>query len=127
VFSTMPTTHTVWADGEPRYRKGDKEKAIEYAKRWELKRKKLFALEPGNYEIYNFSISRGIPTVIDVLDRNPVGETLVPEEIISSQEGLITIPTNGAIVHNGEILKFPNGRPILQYADTLVFLGNTTL
>jgi hypothetical protein len=127
VFSTMPSTHVVWRDGKtPRYREGEQEQALEQAKRWEAKRKQLFSLPTGKYEIYSFAISRGIPNITDVYERNYIGDTLVPEDKISTQEGLIVIPTTGTIFHQGQLLKFPNGRPVLQYRDTLQFLGNTT-
>lgn len=127
VFSTMPTTHLVWRDGKtPRYRDGEKEAATEQAKRWEVKRKQLFNLPNGKYEIYSFNISRGIPNIIDDYKRNYVGNTLVPESKISTQEGLIVVPITDTIFHQGELLKFPNGRPVLQYKDTLQFLSNNT-
>lgn len=125
VFSTMPTTHLVWSDGkEARYRSGEKEQATEASKQWESKRKELFNLPPGKYETYDFSISRGIPIISDVNAKNSVGETLVPESIISKQQDLILIPTTGTIFFKGNLLKFPNGRPVLNYRDTLQFINN---
>lgn len=125
VFSTMPTTHLVWSDGKTaRYRTGEKEQATEASKQWEAKRKELFSLPPGKYETYSFDISRGIPEISDVNAKNSVGETLIPETLISKQQDLIVIPTTGTIFFKGNLLKFPNGRPVLQYRDTLQFINN---
>jgi hypothetical protein len=125
VFSTMPTTHLVWSDGkEARYRTGEKEQATEASKQWESKRKELFNLPAGKYEIYDFSISRGIPIITDPNAKNSVGETLIPENIISKQKDLILIPTTGTLFFKGNLLKFPKGRPVLNYKDTLQFINN---
>lgn len=124
VFSTMPTTSLTWSNGKPRYRANEEEEAKQQSLGWKQKREQLFNLPEGKYEIFDFSISRGIPIITDNKNRNSVGETLVPESKISSQEGLIQISTTGSISHQGEILKFPKGRPVLQYGDTLQFLSN---
>ena len=125
IFNTMPTVDLYWENGEPRYRAGEKEKATEQAAAWKVKRKELFETTEGKYKAYNFSVSRGIPISVDG-EINHVGDTLVPEKKIETQEGLIQIATTGFITHQGKNLKFPNGRPVLQYGDTLQFLNNRT-
>jgi len=125
IFSTMPTTHLVWADGKTaRYRTGERDEAIQQAKGWEAKRKQLFNAAPGSYEIYEFSISRGIPSISDPNERYDVAASLIPEDKISTEQGLIIIPTTGTITFGEELFKFPNGRPVLHYRDTLQFIDN---
>jgi len=129
VFNTMPNTELSWDSKKDtaRYRDGQKEEAEHQAKRWEAKRKELFAMPNSTIIPHKFRISRGIPVVKDPKDRNAVGELLVPEKAIATQEGLITIPTTGTITHQGKNINFPNGRPILIYGSTVQFLHNSKL
>jgi len=122
VFDTMPTTSLTWSDKENRYRAGDEDKAQEYSDRWKAKRNQLFNTPEGKYEIYKFSVSPGIPDIANLSDNNTVGETLIPENEIVYQEGLVVIPTTGNIQHQGRNLKFPDGVPVFQYRDVLTFL-----
>jgi len=123
VFSTMPTTHLFWRDGKTaRFRDGEQEEASIFAKRWEAKRKQIFDAKVHG-GVFKFVISRGIPDIRDN-NRFSVSESLVPEEFISQEEGLVVIPTTGTLSHNGKLINFPNGRPVLQYQDTLQFLSN---
>jgi len=122
VFDTMPTTSLTWSDKENRYRSGDEDKAQEYSDKWKAKRNQLFNTPEGKYEIYKFSVSPGIPDIANLSDNNTVGETLIPENEIVYQEGLVVIPTTGNIQHQGRNLKFPDGVPVFQYRDVLTFL-----
>ncbi len=125
VFDTMPDTSIYFDNGAKRYRETDtEEQALATADSWRTKRKELFLQPATNPQIFSFTISRGIPTITDAYQRNAVGKTLIDEDLISSQEGLIVIPTAGTISHQGEIINFPNGRPVFQYGDTLQFLNN---
>ena len=137
VFQTQPTTNLKYKNGDPRYRKSEKAKAEALQTAYIKYRKDLFE-SPANAAppVFKFIISRGVavePTTtkkdadgkdVVVKEKNHVGGVLVPENLISSQQGLIVVPTTGAIEHNGELLKFPNGVPVLQYEDVLQFLNN---
>ena len=125
VFKRMPTTKTKDGSGRPRYRTEQKEEFEAAAQGWRILREKLFAAPANTITNYSFDVSRGIPiTVQGVEGNNQVGGVLVPENKITTQQGLIVIPTTGSITHKGQILKFPNGVPVLQYGDTLQFLNN---
>lgn len=127
VFSTMPTTHLFWGDGKTaRYREDQKEEATIESKRWEAKRKEIFESKIHG-GISKFTISRGIPVLSETDEQFSVSESLIPENKISTTEGLIQIATTGTISHNGVLLKYPNGRPVLQYQDTLQFINNKNL
>jgi predicted NAD-dependent protein-ADP-ribosyltransferase YbiA (DUF1768 family) len=125
VFDSMPTTSLINRfNKETRYRATDGEAAAkEEAARWKAKRQQLFE-NKGKPESYKFTISRGIADVIDLYARNPVGKTMIDESLIATQEGLVVISTTGTISHQGEDIKFPVGRPVFQYGDTLQFLSN---
>jgi len=116
IFESMPTTSLIWKNGENRYRKGEDQEAINQAAQWKLKRNQI--LNSDKYEIYDFSISRGIAQIQDNSAQNPVSGTLIPENKIPTQEGLLVIPTTGTVSHKGQNYTFPNGRPILKYEDT---------
>jgi hypothetical protein len=124
VFDSMPTTSITFLNKEPKYRSTDGEVAAkEEAARWKAKRQQLFE-NKGKPESYKFTISRGIADVVDLYARNPVGKTMIDESLIATQEGLVVISTTGTISHQGEDIKFPVGRPVFQYGDTLQFLSN---
>lgn len=126
VFSTMPSTSLTWGDNKtPRYREAEKEAAESQSKLWREKRKLLFNAPSGSYSVFDFSISRGIPIITDSNTRNAVGNNLVPESKIAN-ENLIVIPTTGTVLFKGSLLKYPNGRPVLLYKDTLQFINNHT-
>ena len=142
IFQTMPTTEIYYdfkdskGNPVPRFRQNEKAQFEAHAAAWKLTRATLFAAPANEYKLYSFTVSRGIPKenvteekdaagkTIRVKERNAVGNLLIPEDKIGSQEGLIVIPTAGSISHNGQVLRFPNGRPVLQYGDTLQFLNN---
>lgn len=126
VFDTMPDTDIRWDTGGKRYREEEmsEEEALAEADSWRAERKTIFEQSAQSPKIFSFVISRGIPSITDAYQRNAVGKTLIDEDLISSQEGLIVIPTTGTISHQGEIINFPNGRPVFQYGDTLQFLNN---
>jgi hypothetical protein len=128
VFKRMPTTETKDGSGRPRYREDQKEEFEAAAKGWRILREQLFSAPANTVTSYSFDVSRGIPIEIKnadgIVEKNQVGGILVPENKISTQEGLIVIPTTGSVTHKGQILKYPNGVPVLQYGDTLQFLNN---
>jgi hypothetical protein len=134
VFQTMPTTSLKNSKGVARHRADQKEQAEQMSKAWALKRAELFAAPENSYTTYEFVISRGIAeqneTKDGVKEKNHVGTILInsdekqAEKVIASQEGLIVIPTENKIPHNGRLLNVPKGRPVLQYGDTLEFLNN---
>lgn len=128
VFKRMPTTETKDGSGRPRYRADQKEEFEAAAKGWRILREQLFSAPANIVKSYSFDVSRGIPIEIKnadgIVEKNQVGGILVPENKISTQEGLIVVPTTGSITHKGQILKYPNGVPVLQYGDTLQFLNN---
>lgn len=141
IFQTMPTTELTWnvldsKTGEkvPRYRQGEEALAKQYSEAWRQKREQLFSDESNSPEIYKFQVSQGIPKRGAVnnegeYEKNHVGGTLVkgenPEELISTQEGLLVISTTDSISHNNKLKKVPSGIPILKYGEAILqFLSN---
>lgn len=124
IFDTMPSTSLSTPTGLRFDNKTTKEEDVqELANQWRAKREQLLNLT-GSPEMYKFDLSRGIPKIGNKDARNAVGKTLVSEDLISTQQGLIVIPTTKTITHQGETINFPNGRPVLQYEDTLQPLNN---
>ncbi len=124
VFGTMPTASLTGSKGQPRYRSQQKAQAEQMSKRWQAKRQELFNAPEGTFQAYSFSVSMGIPEVTDYYATNHVGDNLVPEKLISTQQGLIQISTNNFIAHQGRNVPIPSGRPALQFGETLMFLNN---
>ena len=128
VFQTMPTTKLTDSNGNPRYRADQKEDFEAAARGWRVLREQMFSAPADQFTSYAFDVSRGI--AIENKDaegnreRNNVGDILVPEDKVATQQDLVVIPTTGSVVHKGEVLKFPNGVPVLQFGDTLQFLNN---
>ena len=128
VFQTMPTTKTTDSKGNPRYRADQKEEFEAAARGWKAFRAQMFLAPADAFTSFAFDVSRGI--AIENKDaegnkeKNQIGGILVPENKIATQQDLIVIPTTGSVVHKGQILKFPNGVPVLQFGDTLQFLNN---
>jgi hypothetical protein len=126
VFTTMPAVDLYYRmNGKPRYREGQEKQATEELAGWQAFREQLFKKD-NQPRLYNFSISRGIPvTNKDNPETNFVSETLVPEEKISTTP-IIKVSTKGVISFDGDNIKVPNGRPVIDYGDTLQYLNNTT-
>jgi adenosyl cobinamide kinase/adenosyl cobinamide phosphate guanylyltransferase len=130
VFQTMPTPALTYSDGSPRFRRGEEKDLAAYAKGWSIFREAIFALDGTKKTTpMSFVISRGLPKTLinsatNTKEKNAVGDVLVDESIISKQKGLIVIPTTGTIAHNGKLIAFPNGVPVLQFGDTLEMLDN---
>lgn len=134
IFQAMPRAKdekgeiiTKDSTGRNKFRSGQEEEFKAYAEAWAKYREELFKLPEGKYPIFEFTVSRGIPIKLEVNGKpesNHVGEILVPEYLITKLKGLVVIPTTGTIAHNGQLLTFTNGRPVLQYGDTLQFLNN---
>lgn len=141
VFQTMPTTSLTDSRGNPRYRGNQKAEAEAQHEAWKVKRQQL--LSATKPEIYEFRVSRGIAneivqeieedgTRITVREKNHVGGVLVPEDRISTQEGLIKVSTTKTVFHEpaggvGENINIRPGLTVLTYDDTLEILTNTTL
>lgn len=128
VFQTMPTTKITDSKGNPRYRADQKEEFEAAARGWKAFREQMFSAPADAFTSFAFDVSRGIAIEIKDADgnkeKNQVSGILVPENKIATQQDLIVIPTTGSVVHKGQILKYPNGVPVLQYGDTLQFLNN---
>lgn len=127
VFGTMPTASLKWSNGKPRHRSQQKAQAEEMSKRWQAKREELFDVKrnpEGTFQAYPFNVSMGIPDIVNYTVNNLVGDNLIPEELISIQEGLIKISTTGFIAHQGKNVSIPSGRPAIQFGETLMFLNN---
>lgn len=128
IFQTMPSTKITDSKGNPRYRSDQKEEFEAMAQAWRAYRKTIFNNPPTVTTSFVFDISRGIAIENKDADgnkeKNNVGGILIPEDKISTQQDLIIIPTTGSVVHKGQILKYPNGVPVLQFGDTLEFLNN---
>ena len=126
VFTTMPAVNLYYRmNGKPRHREGQEKQAIEELAGWQAFREQLFKKD-NQPRLYKFNISRGIPvTNKDNPETNFVSETLVPEEKISTTP-IIKVSTKGVISFDGDNIKVPNGRPVIDYGDTLQYLNNTT-
>jgi hypothetical protein len=126
VFTTMPAVNLYYRmNGKPRYREGQEKQATEEVAGWQAFREQLFKKD-NEPRLYNFNISRGIPVINkDNPETNFVSETLVPEEKISTTP-IIKVSTKGVISFDGDNIKVPNGRPVIDYGDTLQYLNNTT-
>jgi hypothetical protein len=116
VFNTMPTTSLRYADKSPRYRADQKDLAEAKAAGWKVKRAELFAA-PG-FKVYDFTVSNGVPVTVQN-ERNNIAGTLVPQAVISTQEGLVQVSSTGFIFNKGKQVKVPVGHPFIQYGDTL--------
>lgn len=126
VFTTMPSVNLYYrSNGEARHREGQEQQALEELAGWQAFREGLFK-EGGQPRLYQFDISKGIAvTDKENPETNFVGETLVPEDKISTTP-IIQVSTKGTIAFDGENLKIPVGRPVINYGDTLQYLNNTT-
>ena len=117
VFNAMPTTELRYkSDKSTKYRAEQKALAEAKAAGWRAKRAELFAA-PG-FKVYDFTVSNGIPVTVQN-ERNNIAGTLVPQSVISTQEGLIQVSNTGFIFHKGKQIKVPVGHPYIQYGDTL--------
>jgi hypothetical protein len=133
VFATMPTAqlYTVSKSGDktPRFRAGEEKEAETVAALWEdFRLKKLFEAPDTQMLRYTFQVSKGKPIINkEAPEKNAVGGVLVPEDKIVKEQVLV-VPTKGAISHtDGENYKFPNGRPVIVYGDTLQLVNNNNL
>lgn len=135
VFSTMPTSEIYYTykdkngDPVPRFRQGEEEEFKRYAAAWKDLRTQLFEAPVNKVRTYGFSITRGFGKenrINGKMQKNFVGNNLIPESKIKGQDNLIIISTKGTLEHQGDNLPYPVGRPVLQYGDTLQFLNNRT-
>ena len=128
VFNTMPLPElestNEKGDKTQRYRSNQRAEATAQRDAWAKKRESIFNTDEDTFKLYGFSISKGIPKENPNGEKNHVGETLIPSDKISTQEGLIVISTEGSITHNEETVNYPKGRPVIQYADTIQFANN---
>jgi len=145
VFQTMPTTELYYKkndkNGNPirKFRINQTEQAKARSRGWLVERKRLFGItDPYSLPFKRFSISRGVAKrnkVGDRFERNHVGGEniigdsglLVPEELLSRQEGLIEVVKNEAVSFQGRTVGFKgkNGLVVLKYEDTLEILSNS--
>ena len=122
-FTTMPAASLYNSKGGERFRAGDKEGAALEVAAWEKYREQLFN-GTARDTIFDFGVSKGI--AIKGEAKNAVGGILIPENKIGTEQ-VVKVPTKGSIDHeDGYNYKFPNGRPVFQYGDTLEFLNNAT-
>lgn len=135
VFQTMPTTSLTYSNNSPRYRREQLAEVEAQSEAWRIKRQQL--LSATNPEIYEFVVSRGIPieniTIVDgqrIREKNHIGGILVPEDRISTQEGLLKVSTTKSVFHEpaagpGRNVGVRPGLTVLTYGDTLEILTNT--
>lgn len=127
VFSTMPAVNLYYSNNEksPRYRAGEKEEAAAHAAAWEIYRKGLFEGNPKSATIFDFGISKGVPSINkEAREKNFVGNTLIDNDKLATQS-VIVVSTKGSIAHeDGNNYKFANGRPVFKNADDLAYLNN---
>lgn len=123
VYQTMPT-----AELKDRARSGQEEAAATELEAYKLFRSNLFAVEANVKPIqYKISVSRGIPreTIVNgEKERNHVGNILIGEDLISTQQNLIVI-SDGSVAFKGQNIGVTAGVPVLKYGDTLQPLNNT--
>lgn len=123
-FTTMPAATLYNSKGGKRFRSGEEEGAGLEVAAWEQYREQLFDAPADSYMMYDFGVSKGI--AITGESRNSIGGILIPENKIGTEE-VVKVVTKGSIDHeDGNNYKFPNGRPVFQYGDTLEFLNNAT-
>ena len=114
------------------YRNTQEKEAIEEQKAYIEFRKGFFEDVTGVPTYYDFSISNGLAIKNEIdgkEEKNNAIETLAPgqdyENILLTQQGLITVSILGRLDFKGESRKFPKGRPVFQFADTQVSLSNS--
>lgn len=136
VFKSMPTTELYYTYKDkngnpvPRYRQGEKDLLTAYSNSWRASREQLFKSSGFPVKLYKFKISRGIPKITKIngeIQRSHAGATILPENKIATQQGLIIIPAENKITHQGRLLKWNKGNPAIQFADTLEFINNNKL
>lgn len=127
VFSTMPAVNLYYSNDEksPRYRNGEKEEAARYAAAWEIYRQRLFEGNPKSATIFDFGISKGVPSINkEAREKNFIGNTLIDNDKLATQN-VIVVSTKGSIAHeDGNNYRFANGRPVFKNADDLAYLNN---
>ena len=136
IFKAMPTTELYYnytdqqGNRVPKYRQGEKEAFQAYANGWKQVRETLFKADPFPIKLYKFNISRGVAKTSKIdgkFVRSHVGGTILSEDKISTQEGLIIINEEGFITHQGKNIGWKKGVPAIQFADTLEHINNTKL
>jgi hypothetical protein len=136
IFKPMPTTSIYYdykdANGNPvpRFRTGEKEVFQAYANSWKQVREQLFKAAAFPIKLYQFNVSRGVAKTNKIngeFERSQVGKSILPEDKIATQEGLIIIPKEAFITHQGKNIGWKKGNPAIQFGDTLEFINNTKL
>lgn len=134
VFKAMPTTEIYYnykdknGNPVPKYRDGEKEIFQQYANGWKQARIGLFKAPAFPIKLYKFNISRGVAKTNKIdgnFVRSHVGSTILPEDKIGTQEGLIVINKEGFITHQGDNIGWPIGSPAVQFGDTLEYINNS--
>ena len=129
VFSTMPQVDLYYSNDTPRFRKDQEADAKIAAAWWEGERASLFKAPANTYKTFDFGISKGIATVDkDHPEKNFIGDVIIDENKIATQEGLVVVSTKGNIAHSDGInYRFAVGRPVLKFDDVLEFLFNSRI
>ena len=136
IFKAMPTTELYYnytdnnGNRVPKYRAGEKEVFQAYANGWRQVRETLFKAEAFPIKLYKFNISRGVAKISKIdgrYVRSHVGSTILSEDKIATQEGLIVLNEEGFITHQGKNIGWNKGVPAIQFADTLEHINNSQL
>ena len=127
VFQTMTSASLKTVGGSEKVRKGQEEEAEKALEAYKIFRQDVFAQK--GYTPYSFAISRGIPRqnkVNEQYEDNYIADILGPdsESIIAKHDGLIEVVTTGKVEHDGELLSFPIGTPLVKYGDLLDYANN---
>jgi len=127
VVETMPTTSLFYEEsGQPRFRLQQQELAEKNQAGYKAFRENYFQKENPTAP-YSFVVSkgRGIKNTVEgKRESNHIEGILATQEEIENTQGLITLNTTETISHNGELLKYPKGVPIIKNEDVLEFLNN---
>lgn len=134
VFQTMPTTEIIDSKGNDRFRSatpGEKEEFLANRNQWVKDREILFNLSADALPTSSFFISKGFPRYTEKKNgeyvKNKVSDTLMSEDGISNNSGILKISTGTPIVHNGENMNAKAGLVYFQDRDTLQVLNNNRL
>lgn len=143
IYTTFATTDLQFGENrEERYTNKSNLDPVKMQDWWRDKRKELLdisTMEDAISYISTFSVSRGIPNVINNNSKNGVVEVgLIRQQDLDKP--IITIPTAGNVAVVGafndagegvpaakEGVNMPLGQPVLNYGGNLIFLNNRNL
>jgi len=127
VFQTMPTTELTWSNGEARHRSNQKDEAEGQSAGYAKFRSKLFASNPTNFDMYEIKVSKGFAIENTPREFNQVGDVLIDNDRIATEQTIIDIPTKGTVAHGGENFNYPDGVPVFKFGSKIVFLNNRNI